>query len=129
MPSNWSRSSAARSNATIKQTGKPVIAVDLYTNKVTDADLKELKELKQLKALKLSSARSDGRGPERIEGTQTTHIAAPRCEKVTDAGMKELKELKQLTELNLSGTKVTDAGVKELKELKQLTELTSATPR
>src|SRR5260370_24894002 len=62
-----------------KQTGKPVVEVNLIGTKVTDADLKELKELKQLKAL-------------HIHSTQ-----------VTGVGFSELKELKQLTTLNLYG--------------------------
>src|SRR5207249_701618 len=77
-----------------KLPGKPVIAVNLYGTKVTDAGLKELKHLKQLTSLNLAG---------------TTQV--------TDAGLKELKELKQLTSLNLGGTKVTAAGLKELKDL------------
>ena len=82
-----------------KLPGKPVIAVNLYGTKVTDAGLKELKDLKQLTSLDL---------------TWTWGTAAV---------LKELKDLKQLTSLDLSGTGVTDAGLKELKDLKQLTTL------
>ncbi|HKB38219.1 MAG TPA: hypothetical protein VKD72_17355, partial [Gemmataceae bacterium] len=73
-----------------KRPGKPVVAVDLYETKVTDAGLKELKELKNLRTLNLG-----GTG-------------------ITDAGLKKLKEFKSLQGLNLMDTKVTDAGVKEL---------------
>src|SRR5438132_7218776 len=63
-----------------KLPGKPVIAVNLYGTKVTDAGLKELKHLKQLTSLNLA------------------------CTQVTAAGLKELKHLKQLTSLKLSRT-------------------------
>src|SRR5262245_33440384 len=55
-----------------KAPGKPVVAVNLYKAKVTDADLKHLAVLKQLQRLDLN-------------GTQ-----------VTDAGLKDLAALTQL---------------------------------
>src|SRR5215813_12597420 len=67
-----------------KLPGKPVVAVDLGSTKVVDADLKELKELKSLQSLGLGVT------------------------EVTDTGLKELKELKDLTSLNLGGTRITD---------------------
>ena len=82
-----------------KQPGKPVIEVEIFNAKVTDADLKELKELKQL-----------------------TTLGLVKCKGMTSDGFKELKELKQLTWLELNSTSVTDASVKELKELKKTRE-------
>jgi internalin A len=64
-----------------KRPGKPVVAVNLYGTKMTDADLKELTALKGLTTLRLGST------------------------KVTDAGLRELAAFKSLTELHLASTK------------------------
>jgi hypothetical protein len=73
-----------------KVAGKPVVEVNLFRTKVTDADLKELAALKSLTSLNLHDT------------------------KVTDAGLKELVPLKNLSFLSLGRTEVTDAGLKEL---------------
>src|SRR5258707_14143680 len=57
--------------------GNPVVKVDLFLRKVTDADLKNLTGLKNLKTLILA-------------GT-----------KITDAGLRDLAPLKSLTDLDL----------------------------
>src|SRR2546421_7052104 len=55
-----------------KQSGKPVVGVNVRATDFTDAGLKKLKEFKRLQTLDLSQT------------------------KVTDAGLKELKEFKRL---------------------------------
>src|SRR5436190_19869988 len=77
-----------------RQSGKPVVGVNVRATDLTDAGLKELKGFKRLQTLDLSQT------------------------KVTDAGLKELKGFKRLRTLILIQTQVTDAGLKELKELK-----------
>jgi hypothetical protein len=79
-----------------KQPGKPVVLVDLYYTKATDADLKGITSLEQVRSLDLGST------------------------KVTDEGLKEFAALKQLRSLDLSHTKVRDAGLRHLAPLKQL---------
>jgi hypothetical protein len=73
-----------------KQSGKPVVGVNVRATDFTDAGLKELKEFKRLQTLDLSQT------------------------KVTDAGLKELKEFKNLQWLGIRGTHVTFRGLKEL---------------
>src|SRR5215471_7635120 len=67
-----------------KQSGKPVVGVNVRATDFTDAGLKELKEFKRLQTLILIQTQ------------------------VTDAGLKELKELKSLETLDLAYTQVTN---------------------
>src|SRR5262249_51791442 len=66
--------------------GKPAIAADLNSTKVTDADLKCHGDLSQLRTLELVNTQ------------------------VTGPGLRYLARLKQFEGLRLSGSHVTDAG-------------------
>lgn len=73
-----------------------VVAVNLDSTEVTDADLECLKPLSHLRRVNLFNTR------------------------ITDAGLKHLKPLPRLQRLELGGTQVTDAGLEHLKGLTEL---------
>jgi hypothetical protein len=100
--------------------GRPIISVDFYGAKVTDAGLKELAVLKSLQFLELRGTKVTDAGLKELAGLESLQFLELRGRKVTDAGVKELAGLKSLQSLWLSMTKVTDTGLKELAGLKSL---------
>ena len=103
--------------------GKPVVEVDFYNSKITDAGLKVLKEFKGLKTLVLDNTEITDAGLKELKelkNLQTLELGVPN---ITDAGLKELKEHKSLQQLSLGYTQVTDVGLKELREHKNLQRL------
>ena len=106
-----------------KLPGKPVIGVNLFGRKVTDAGLKELAGLKNLTTLGLGDTEVTDAGLTELAALTNLTQLSLYGTGVTDAGLKQLAPLKNLTSLDLSGTGVTDAGLKELTVLKNLTSL------
>jgi hypothetical protein len=101
-----------------KKLGKPV--VEVWIEKVTDADLKVFAPLKGLTKLDLHHALVTDAGLKEL--SQLTYLTTLNLggTKITDAGLKELAPFKGLTVLVLSRTEVTDAGLKELAQFKKL---------
>jgi hypothetical protein len=106
-----------------KQAGKPVIAVQLFWSKVTDAGLKELAGLKRLQSLDLSGTNVTDAGLKELAVLKSLQSLDLGRTQVTDAGLKLLIVLNRLQLLNLSYTQVTDAGLKELAGLQSLKSL------
>jgi internalin A len=104
-----------------KAEGKPIVRVDLYGERVTDAALKELTPLKQLQRINLVGAKVTDAGLKELAAFKHLQgLGLLDADKVTDEGMKELAVLKRLQGLSLQGAKVTDAGLRQLAPLKQL---------
>jgi internalin A len=102
---------------------KPVIAVALVGNKVTDAELEHLKELNALTSLTLSRTNITDAGLEHLKGlTQLEYLILDGTH-ITDAGLENIKALKQLRTLDLTATQVTDAGLGKLIGLTKLSTL------
>ena len=107
-----------------KRPGKPVIKVDLYRTKVTDADLEILKAFTQVRSLNLRSLGGvTDAGMKHLKGlTALEHLDLAHTT-VGDAGLEHLKGLIKLKKLSIAGTPVTDAGIKHLKGLTDLRSL------
>ncbi len=102
---------------------KPVVAVHLIGERVTDAGLKEVAALKQLQTLILINTPVTDAGLKELAALKQLQSLELAGTQVTDAGLKELAALKQLQSLKLCGEQFSDAGVKELAALKQLQSL------
>jgi hypothetical protein len=115
---NWKAGMVAKLPAPEKPFG-----LELSTDDVTDASIKELAVLKQLTSLELGSTKVTDAGLKELAALKQLTSLYLYSTQVTDAGLKELATLKQLTSLALNSTQVTDAGLKELAALKNLTAL------
>jgi hypothetical protein len=106
----------------VKQTTRPIVALDFIGGEFKDADLKKLagvrKTLKSL-SLRYNSNLTDGVLKELacLENLEALYLPATSF---GDAGLKELVPLKKLQQLSLAGTRVTDAGLKALVTLENL---------
>jgi hypothetical protein len=87
-----------------KLPGNPVVEVDLFCKKTTDADLAHLKAFPQLRKLNLMGNCKD---------SGNNHL--------TDAGLKHLRDLHKLEELNVSWHRgIHDASIEYLEKLSNL---------
>ena len=105
---------------------KPVVSVNLVSEKVSDAGLECLEDLHELQSLDLSAPhklvplRGIGPQPLNVEWLPTGF---------TGAGLRHIKGLTNLKSLDLTGTTVDDAGLENIEGLTQLESLNlSLTP-
>lgn len=101
----------------------PVVAVRLFSDKVTDADLKELAQFDKLKKLELSAPSVTGTGFAALAALPLEELNLMFAKGTTDDGLKEIAKLKTLKVLHLSQGKHTDDGVKALAVLENLEEI------
>jgi Leucine Rich repeat len=103
---------------------RPVIAVDLHNQRVTDAHLTQLGALPDLHSLNLSGTHVTDEGMKTIASLNKLQILQLNETAISDAGLAQLEGLKQLRELGLYRTRVTDDGLPHLKSLTNLHDLT-----
>ncbi|MBI3821796.1 MAG: hypothetical protein HY289_03845 [Planctomycetes bacterium] len=106
----------------VKQTSRPIVALDFIGGELKDADLKKLAGVKKtLKSLSLryNLTLTDG-GLKELACLENLEVLYLPATNFGDAGLKELAPLKNLQQLGLAGTRVTDAGLKELATLENL---------
>lgn len=101
----------------------PVVAVRLFSDKVTDDDLKELAQFDGLKKLELSAAGVTGTGFAALTGLPLEELNLMFAKGTTNEGLKEIAKIKTLKVLHLSQGKHTDDGVKGLAALENLEEI------
>jgi internalin A len=107
-----------------KSPGKPIIGIELSSQKVTDDDLKVVEGLSSLRRLNLNWTQIGDAGLEHIKGITTLEsLYLERCANVTDPGLAHLNGLTNLTHLDIPQTSVTNAGIVHLKNLTKLQSL------
>lgn len=100
-----------------KRPGKPMIVLNLFGAKVTDADVKQLVPLKHLTTLNLGGTEVTDAGVTELTAFKNLKALSLDDTEITDAGVKALVPQKNITSLSLRRTKVTDTAVKTLAEL------------
>jgi hypothetical protein len=108
---------------------KPVIAVDLHHQRVTDSQVESLRILTGLRSLNLSGTRVTDEGMRTVGTLTKLQILQLNETAVGDAGLAQLRGLTELHELDLYHTHVTDDGLTHLKSLTNLHDLTLSGPR
>jgi internalin A len=105
------------------QPDNPVVEIRLFSEKVTDDDLKELTAFTKLRRLEFSAPEVTGTGLSVLAGLPLEELHIMFAKGITDAGLKEIAKIKSLKVLNLPQGKFGDDGVKELAALTNLEEL------
>jgi hypothetical protein len=105
------------------QPGEPVVEVRLFSDKVTDDDLKELAQFTKLRRLEFSSPDVTGTGLAALAALPLEELHVGFAKGITDTGLKEVAKIKTLKVLILPQGKFGDDGVKELAVLTNLEEL------
>jgi WD40 repeat protein len=103
--------------------GKPVVSVQFFNSRVTDADLKDVAGLAQLRVLGLNSTKVTDAGFRELASLTQLKELYLTWTKITDASFQQIAHFPQLQLLKLDSTKVTDAGLKHLAALQELKEL------
>lgn len=86
-----------------------VIAVDLGTTPVNDADLLDLLAFRKLETLDLSHTRISDEGLLRLKpAAQIRELSLLYAEQITDLGLSAIKQWHSLRSLNLRGTRISD---------------------
>lgn len=111
-----------------KQPDSPVVEIRLFSDKVTDADLKELASFTKLRRLELSAPEVTGTGFGELADLPLEELHIMFAKGITDAGLKEIAKIKSLRVLELPQGKFGDDGVKELAALTNLEELSVSHP-
>ncbi len=92
-----------------------IVAVDLRSSWVTDADLARLAQLPNLARLDLSMTRITDHGLRQLRSAPAiAELNLYYAEQVTDEGMAAVKGWKHLKRVNLRGSKITDTTLEHL---------------
>jgi hypothetical protein len=102
---------------------KPILKVDFYGTKVTDADLRHLEGLANLRALDLHATSITDAGLVFVKNIASLQTLSLNFTAITDEGLKHLKDMTSLRDLDLGFTKVSDAGLNSLKGMTGLQAL------
>jgi hypothetical protein len=120
----------ARLNGRVKRDkklpGSPVTEVRLFSDKVTDDDLKELVGFTSLRRLEFSAPEVTGTGLAALAELPLEELHIMFAKGITDDGLKAVAKIKSLKVLNLPQGKFGDDGVKELAALTNLEELSDS---
>jgi internalin A len=101
----------------------PIVAIKLFSEDVTDDDLKELAQFPTVKRLEVSG-KITGTGFAHLTGLELDELYVGWAKELNNDGMKELAKLKSLKILTLPQGKFDDDGLKEIQTLTNLEELT-----
>ncbi len=104
--------------------GSPVVDICLYSNDVTDDDLKQLASFKSLAKLEIRSDKVTGSGFAALTKLPLQELNIMWARGIDDKGMKDVAKLTTLKVLHLPAGKITDDGLKEIATLTNLEELT-----
>lgn len=94
--------------------GKPVIAVDLSSTRISDADLSRLKAFPLLQKLNVGGTHVTDDGLTRLKGLANLETLLLGGTMVTDAGIPHLTAMRHLKHIFVYETRITYAGIKEL---------------
>jgi internalin A len=106
------------------QPDNPVVEIRLFSDKVTDDDLKELAQFTKLRRLEFSGNDVTGTGLAALTELPIEELHIMFAKGITNDGMKEIAKIKSLKVLNLPQGKFDDDGLKEIATLTNLEELT-----
>lgn len=98
----------------IANSGKPVIAVDLSSTRISDADLARLRAFPLLQKLQLGGTHITDEGLTRLKSFANLETLLLGGTLVTDAGIPHLAAIRSLKHLFVAETRITYAGIKEL---------------
>ncbi len=98
-----------------------IVAVDLRSAWVTDADLEKLARLPHLESINLANTKITDLGLEKLRPLENVKVLNLHyAENVTDLGIAHLKHWKNLESLNVRGTKVTSSLFENISKMTKL---------